>query len=124
LPGRIMIVDDEPETVNAVKMVLEHGGFQVLVAVDGEEAIQKAEAELPDIILLDKGMPGKNGVEVCKILKSQEKTRHIVVLMFTASGQELDEMVADAGADGRVAKPFHPEELLAEVNKHLGPAGH
>jgi len=76
-------------------------------------------AEMPDLILLDRYMPGKTGVEVCKILKGRAKTKNIPVLIFTASGSDLPDLVVQAGADGYFLKPFAPEDLLAEVKKRL-----
>ena len=122
MPGRIMVVDDERDMVDAVKMVLEMEGYEVVVAYDGDEALQKVDAEMPDLILLDQMMPGKSGIEVCKILKSQAKTKHIPVLIFTASGLDIDDLVAEAQADGYFRKPFAPEDLLAEVRKRLDDA--
>jgi DNA-binding response OmpR family regulator len=114
-----MVVDDEKDMVDATKMVLEMEGYEVVVAYDGDEALQKAEAEMPDLIFLDKVMPGKSGIEVCKILKSQAKTKHIPVLIFTASGADIDDVVAEAQADGYFRKPFAPEDLLIEVRKRV-----
>ena len=119
MPGKIMVVDDEEDMVDAVKMVLEIEGYEVIVAYDGDEALQKAEAEMPDLILLDMKMPRKIGIEVCKILKSQAKTKHIPVLIFTASGADIDDVVAEARADGYFRKPFAPDDLLTEVRKRL-----
>jgi DNA-binding response OmpR family regulator len=114
-----MVVDDEVDMVNATKMVLEIEGYEVVVAYDGEEALRKAETEMPHLILLDKKMPGKTGEEVCKILKSNTKTKHIPVLIFTASGTDIKDLVAQVKADGYILKPFAPEDLLLEVKKHL-----
>ena len=103
-------------------MVLEMEGYEVVIAYDGEEALRKVEAEQPDLVFLDKQMPGKTGVEVCNILKSSAKTKHIPVLIFTASGVNIDDLVAQAGADGYFRKPFAPEDLLAEVKTRLNQA--
>ena len=119
MANKIMVVDDDVDMVGATKMVLEMEGYQVVVAYDGEEALRKVEAEMPHLILLDKMMPGKTGVEVCKILKSNTKTKHIPVLIFTASGTDIKDLVAQAKADGYFLKPFAPEDLLAEVKKRL-----
>jgi DNA-binding response OmpR family regulator len=82
-------------------------------------ALEKADSEMPDLILLDVVMPGKNGIEICKILKGNAKTKHIPVLIFTASGRDVEDLVAQAGADGYFPKLFNPEDLLAEVKKRL-----
>jgi CheY-like chemotaxis protein len=117
-----MVVDDKKDMADAAKMVLDMEGYEVLVAYDGEEALRKAEAELPDLIFLDMQMPGKTGLEVCKILKSSAKTRQITVLLFTASGLKVEDLVVQAGADGFFRKPFAPEDLVAEVKKRLDQA--
>jgi DNA-binding response OmpR family regulator len=117
-----MIVDDEADMVDAARMVLEMEGYEVVTAYGGEEALQKAESELPDLILLDQAMPGKTGVEVCRILKVNSKTKNIPVLIFTASGVDFESLVVEAGADGYFRKPFAPEDLVREVKKHLDQA--
>lgn len=120
MPDRILVVDDEADTRNLAKMILEGEGYQVTVASDGEEALQKADSEGPDLILLDLVMPHKSGLEVCKTLKGQPKTRLVPVLMFTVLGRDVDKKLSrDAGADGHFIKPFKPEDLVAEVKKHL-----
>lgn len=117
---KILIVDDELDMLNAAKMIFEGEGYVVVGAVSGEEAIQKAESEIPDLILLDVVLPGKMGIEVCKHLKTQIKTKHIPIIMFTALMRDVDrQMSADAGADGYFNKPFTPDTLLVEVKKHL-----
>ena len=119
MADKILVVDDELDILNLTKEILEKNGFQVVTAVNGDEALLKAEAEMPGLILLDWMMPRKNGVEVCKILKSQVKTKHIPILLFSASAYNLDELAAEAGADGYLTKPFIYERLVAEVKKHL-----
>ena len=116
----ILVVDDEPDILNLAKLMLEKEGYVVSTASDGEEALQKVEAEMPDIILLDIVMPGKTGLEVCKILKAKPETRHIPVVMFTVLGQDVDRKLAkEAGSDGYFAKPFTLESLLAEVGRAI-----
>jgi len=120
LVDRILVVDDEPDMLNAAKMVLEGEGYVILEASTGEEAVHKAESEIPDLILLDVVLPNKTGMEVCRLLKTQAKTKHIPIVMFTALMRDVDRrMSADAGADGYFNKPFAPDTLLAEVKKHL-----
>jgi len=120
LVDKILVVDDELDVLNLVRMILEEEGYHVVDARDGEEALQKADSTLPDLILLDVAMPGKSGFEVCKILKAQAKTKHILVVMFTALGRDVDRKLGvEAGADGHVTKPFAYEDLLAEVKRHL-----
>ena len=114
------MADDEPDILNLTKLMLEQEGYLVTTASDGEETLRKAEAEMPDIILLDIVMPGKTGLEVCKILKAKRKTRDIPVVMFTALGQDVDRKLAkEVGCDGYFTKPFTLESLLTEVRRHL-----
>jgi len=115
-----MVVDDEVQMVEATKIVLEDEGYQVITATSGDETLQKAEAEMPDLIFLDVVMPGRSGLETCKILKNQSKTRHIPVVMFTALVRDVDRKLgAEAGADGHFTKPFSPDTLIAEVKRQL-----
>ncbi len=115
----ILVADDEADIVSTAKMILEAEGYRVVTANNGEIALAKANSEMPDLILLDVVMPGKNGIEICKILKGNAKTEHIPILIFTASGGNVGDLVAQAGADGYFPKPFNPEDLLTEVKKRL-----
>jgi CheY-like chemotaxis protein len=119
LPDKILVADDVADTLTLTKRILEKYGLQVVTAVDGEEALLKAEAEIPDLIMLDWKMPKKDGVEVCKILKSQAKTKQIPILLFSASANNPAELVAEGGADGYLSKPFVIDLLITEVKKHL-----
>lgn len=123
MADRILVVDDEPDILNLARMILKGEGYHVIDASDGEAALREADAKMPDLILLDIVLPGKTGFEVCKILKSQVKTRHIPVVMFTAIGRDVDRRLAgEAGADGYFMKPFTPEALTAEARKRLDQA--
>lgn len=121
-----MVADDEPDTLNLVKVILEQEGYQVLVASNGVEALRRAETELPDLVMLDVVMPAKSGWEVCRTLKAQDKTKHIPVVIFTVLSATIGDAskmrAEEAGCDGYVTKPFTPEGLLAEVRKHLDQA--
>jgi len=124
VPTRILVADDEPDIRNLIRMILGGKGYEVSLASNGAEALQKAETELPDLILLDVVMPAKSGWEVCKTLKSQEKTKHIPVIIFSVLSQVLGNDVSkkhaeEYGCDGYLAKPFTPDGLLAEVKKLL-----
>ncbi len=120
MPEKILVVDDEESTVTMTKMILENEGFQVITAYSGEESIKKAEAEKPDLILMDMMMPGISGLEACKTLKAQTSTKTIPVLMFTVLAREIDyENAREAGAKTILKKPFTHESLLKEVKSHL-----
>jgi DNA-binding response OmpR family regulator len=117
---RILVVDDKLDNVTLAKTILERAGYEVDTATDGDEAVMKAGAKMPDLILLDAVMPKKSGLLVCKVLKSQAKTEHIPVVMFTDPGSEVDERVCvEAGATGFFLKPFNREPLLQEVANQL-----
>lgn len=121
---KILVADDELDIRNLAKIILEENGYQVSLAANGAEALQKAENELPDLILLDVVMPARTGWEVCKTLKSQEKTKHIPVVIFTVLSRLLGDDVSrkhaeESGCDGYLAKPFNTDQLLTEVKKYL-----
>lgn len=120
MPDKILVVDDEPDTVNLAKRILERKGYQVITASKGEETLQKADSEMPDFIFLDVVMAGKSGLEVCRILKTQTKTNVIPVVMFTALGRDVDKKLSkESGADGHFTKPFTSESLVEEVKTQL-----
>lgn len=120
MTDKILVVDDEADILNLAKTILEEKEFQVVTASDGEEALRKAEAEVPDLVLLDLLMPIKTGLEVCKVMKDHAKTRHIPVVIFTVHGRDIDRRKAtEAGCDGYITKPFTSEVLIAEVKQHL-----
>jgi len=120
LPDKVLVVDDEADILDLARMILEEDGYCVVEASDGEGALRKAEAENPDLILLDVVMPGKSGLEVCRALKAQAKTRHIPIVIFTVYGRYVDKKLSEkAGADGFFNKPFSPQGLLREVTQRL-----
>ena len=124
MPKKILVADDELDSRNLAKMILENNGYQVSLAANGVEALQMAENELPDLILLDVVMPAKSGWTVCKTLKSQEKTKHIPIVIFTVLSVAIEDAKSrryaeEAGADGYLPKPFDTDELLSEVKKYL-----
>jgi len=117
---RILVVDDEPDTVNLTRMILEKEGYWVSSAANGVEALKMLESQNSDLVLLDLVMPGKSGLEVCEIIKSQPKTKNIPVIMFTALGREVDKRLSSqAGAEAHFTKPFSKEELLQEVKHYI-----
>ncbi|HNT73639.1 MAG TPA: response regulator transcription factor [Anaerolineae bacterium] len=110
---RVLVVDDEPRYVWAIRMNLEARGYEVVVAQDGEAAIGHAVTADPDVIMLDVRMPGMNGYEVCKQIREFSA---VPIIMLTALAEEVDKVKGlDAGADDYVTKPFGAEELLARV---------
>ena len=124
MPKKILVADDELDIRNLTKMLLEKNGYQVSLAANGVEALRKAENELPDLIFLDVVMPAKSGWEVCKILKDQEKTKHIPIVMFSvlpvAIGDASSRKYAEeAGSNDSLPKPFNVNELLTKVKKYV-----
>jgi DNA-binding response OmpR family regulator len=113
---RILVVDDERDIVDLVRYNLTKNGYDALVATDGQEALQVAARELPDLIILDLMLPGLHGTEVARRLKGDPKTAHIPIVMLTAKGEETDVVVGlTLGADDYVTKPFSMKILLARL---------
>jgi signal transduction histidine kinase len=116
----ILIVDDNPANLGLLSDLLDDAGFEVWVARDGESAIRKVEYALPDIILLDVMMPGIDGFETCRCLKSNPLTKEIPVIFMTALSETIDKVKGlNLGAVDYITKPFQNEEVLARVKLHL-----
>ncbi|PIQ85790.1 MAG: DNA-binding response regulator [Candidatus Omnitrophica bacterium CG11_big_fil_rev_8_21_14_0_20_45_26] len=117
---KVLIVEDEKNIVELVKFNLEEAGFTPLVATKGDEGLEMARQKKIDMILLDLMLPGIGGLEICKILRSDPKTRHIPIIMLTARGAESDRVIGlELGADDYIAKPFSPRELIARMKAVL-----
>ena len=120
MPNKILIVDDEPFNLDLLEQELAEQDYTIERANDGEEALQKVESFLPDVILLDYMMPKLNGIEVVKRLRQDERYKLIPVILVTAKGSLEDKVRGlDAGADDYVVKPFDSFELLARVRSML-----
>jgi two-component system phosphate regulon response regulator PhoB len=116
----VLVADDEPDVLNLVAMNLQRAGFDILKAADGEQALQLARDEEPDLVILDLMMPALSGLEVAKLLKQSPGTARIPVLMLTAKSDEVDRIVGfELGADDYVTKPFSPRELVLRVQSVL-----
>jgi len=122
---RILVVDDEPDTLETVRDMLELHGYEVICATDGEEAVEQAQTGKPDLIVLDVMLPKMNGFEVCKLIKDplNPKNRNCwqaPVVMLTAKAKGRDVQYAKSvGADGFVRKPFKPVDLHKRIEKLL-----
>jgi len=117
---KILIVDDEKDIVKMLDYNLKKEGFRTVIAHDGEDALRSANKEHPDLVLLDLMLPGRDGLEVCKSLKNDQKTARIPIIMLTAKTQEADKIVGlELGADDYVTKPFSPRELVARIKAVL-----
>ena len=113
----ILVVDDEPKIIQLARDYLEHAGLTVLAAQDGEAALATARAAQPDMVILDLGLPGMDGLDVARALR---KGSHVPIIMLTARGEETDKLVGlELGADDYVTKPFSPKELVARVRAVL-----
>jgi DNA-binding response OmpR family regulator len=110
---KILVVDDDPKTVELVKLYLERDGYAVVVAYDGLSALRVFREELPHLVILDLMLPGIDGVEICRLLREESD---VPIIMLTARTQDRDKMTGlDTGADDYVTKPFSPGELAARV---------
>ncbi len=117
---KILIVDDEADLVETVRFPLEMEGFNVLVSYNGEDALNQARKEKPDLIILDLMLPKLDGYKVCRLLKFDEKYKHIPILMLTAKTQEKDKILGmETGADEYITKPFEMDDLMEKVKAHL-----
>ena len=117
---KILIIDDSTQIRSFLSEMLRPLGYAVSTASDGQRGLEKALAERPDLILLDLMLPGLDGLEVCKALKLDAKTRHIPVVMLTAKGEEADIVIGlEMGADDYMVKPFSPRVLLARLKAVL-----
>ncbi|MDD4871899.1 MAG: response regulator transcription factor [Kiritimatiellae bacterium] len=117
---KILVVEDDEDIMELISYNLKREGYSVMKAVNGEEAIKQAQSALPDIVLLDLMLPEIDGLEVCRRLKSDSKTRNIPVVMVTAKDEESDVVAGlELGAEDYVVKPFRPKELVARVRAVL-----
>ncbi len=120
---KILIVDDEPNIVISLEFLMKKEGFEVAVAVDGDEALAQAASFAPDLILLDVMMPKKSGFEVCEALRADPARAGLQIVMLTAKGRDTEVAKGLAiGADAYVTKPFSTKELVARVKSMLGVA--
>jgi two-component system alkaline phosphatase synthesis response regulator PhoP len=119
--GKILVVDDEIYIVHILDFSLGVEGYEVMTALDGEQALAKVAQDKPDLIVLDIMMPKLDGYETCKALKSAPETRDIPIILLSAKGRNVDQKVGfEVGADDYITKPFSPRKLVERINSILG----
>lgn len=115
---KILIIEDEDSIRKVLEFHLKSNGFDVILAQDGEEGLDKAEQEPPDLIILDLILPKKQGEEICKEIRKDERIGKIPVIMLTAKGSDIDRIIGRViGADCYMSKPFNTSALLKEINR-------
>lgn len=114
---KILIADDEPDVLEIIEFNLQAQGYDITTAKNGDEALEKAKAVLPDLVILDIMMPGKNGIEVCKLLRSLPAFKETLIVFLTALSDESSEIKGlETGADDYLTKPISPKVLTSKIN--------
>lgn len=118
----VLLVEDNADNQVIYRTILEHVGYRVIVAWDGIEGVRQARVAMPDLILMDVGLPGISGLDATRTLKAGTETRHIPIIALTAHALASDmERAEQAGCDGYLAKPCEPRRVVAEVQRFIGP---
>lgn len=118
---KILIADDEPNIVISLEYLLKREGFDVAVAIDGEEALQAISDDMPDVVLLDIMLPKRDGFEVCRQVRANPAWDKLKIVMLTAKGRDTEIAKGLAlGADAYMTKPFSTRELVSQVRRQLG----
>lgn len=118
--ARVLVVDDEPDLIRILEFGLRAAGYQVEIAADGQEGLKKAREIRPDIILLDLMLPKLDGYKVCRLLKFDERYRHIPIIILSARTQEGDQALAkEMGANRFITKPYEFSEILSHIEALL-----
>ncbi|MFH1683818.1 MAG: response regulator [Candidatus Margulisiibacteriota bacterium] len=118
--SKILVVDDEPDVVSLLMLLLKSQGYEVVSAGDGQEALERARTWKPNLILLDIMLPKLDGYKVARMLKFDENFRHIPIIMLTAKIQEKDKTIGiEMGADAYISKPFNTPNLLELIKETL-----
>jgi len=121
---KILIAEDEADIRELVAFMLRFAGYEVLAASNGEEAVQAASREVPDLILMDVRMPRMTGYDACRVMKANPELRDVPVVFLSAKGQESEIQTGlDAGAEEYLLKPFSPDELTNRVRAILAKFG-
>src|SRR5438132_14265455 len=118
--GTVLVIDNEKDLIELVRYNLDKEGYDVVAANDGSSGLEIATRHKPNLVVLDLMMPGMDGLEVCRRMRGDERTRRIPVIVLTAKAAETDRIVGlELGADDYVTKPFSPRELVARVKAVL-----
>ena len=118
--ARILVVDDEVDLCDALTMRFEANDYKVLKAIDGQTALELAQREMPDLIILDVMLPKLDGYKICRMLKFDDKYKHISIILFSAKALDSDKDTGmEVGADAYITKPFEASVLLAKVEELL-----
>ncbi len=124
MPQRILVVDDDKQITRLVSSYLGKAGFGILTAYDGENALRVIRHELPDLVVLDLMLPGRDGWEITRTLRADERLASVPILMLTARVEDTDKILGlELGADDYLTKPFNPREVVARVRAILRRAG-
>jgi two-component system alkaline phosphatase synthesis response regulator PhoP len=119
--GRILVVDDEVYILHILDFILGAEQYDVVTATNGEQALQRVREDKPDLIILDIMMPKLDGYETCRIIKQDDSTKHIPVILLTAKGRDIDQKLGEeVGASDYITKPFSPTKLIERVQSILG----
>lgn len=117
----ILVADDEPYVLRSLEFILKKEGHRVVTATDGQDALEKIQAEQPDLVFLDIQMPRMDGNTVCRTLRQDPERRDLYIIMITAKGQEADRLQSmECGANEFITKPFSPRKLVDRVREILG----
>ena len=117
---KILVIEDDPATSRLIDYSLRHHGYEVVTANNGHEGVKKAQSESPDLVILDVMLPGVDGYEICRRLRSNPETAALPIIIFSAKAQESDrEAGLECGADDYLTKPAAPAEIVARVYKLL-----
>ncbi len=118
--AKILIVDDDPDILDILKLTLDGENYDVIQAANGEDALKLVQAKSPNLLILDYNMPRMNGKEICQKVKKDLLLQHLPIIMLTGKGEVVDKVQGiDAGADDYIVKPFEPKELLARIRMIL-----
>jgi CheY-like chemotaxis protein len=118
---KILLIDDEPFLLKVLLVRLKHWGYDAMGAEDGPEGLETMRKNRPDLIILDKEMPGMNGDEVAHIVKMDHELNHIPIIMISADVESLETSAHESGVEGFLPKPFEAEDLLDMIQKLLPP---